>query len=88
MRRAEMAEQRGVINLDTLVRMADALGCDVRYNLVPRGTLQDQVRARAEELAREQVGTAGMSDAELERVGEEFELTVRNLMACPRRSFW
>ena len=70
--------------------MANALGCDVRYDLVPRQTLTAQVRARAEVLARERAEPepAEADDEELARLHDEFELVVRNLMNSPRRSFW
>jgi predicted DNA-binding mobile mystery protein A len=52
---AEMAEARGDISLATLTRYAQALGCEVRYVLVPRKPLQEVVEERAEALARAQV---------------------------------
>lgn len=50
--RLELSERQGRIQLDTLSRAADALGCDVVYALVPRQTLDTIVQARAERVAR------------------------------------
>ncbi len=43
----ERSEELGTIKLDTLRRVADALGCDLAYALVPRTSLDDMVRAQA-----------------------------------------
>jgi predicted DNA-binding mobile mystery protein A len=48
----EKRERGSRVQLDTLVRAADALDCDVVYALVPRRSLDEQVDARAQELAR------------------------------------
>src|ERR1700733_15156530 len=53
--RLEQSEAADRIQLDTLRRAADALGCDLVYLLVPRCPLTTVVRERARELARGQV---------------------------------
>jgi predicted DNA-binding mobile mystery protein A len=53
--RLEQSEAADRIQLDTLRRAADALGCDLVYLLVPRRPLATVVRDRAHELARRQV---------------------------------
>lgn len=53
--RLEQSEAADRIQLDTLRRAADALGCDLVYLLVPRRPLTTVVRDRAHELARRQV---------------------------------
>jgi predicted DNA-binding mobile mystery protein A len=50
-RRVELNERDGVIQMDTLARAADALGCDLVYALVPRRSLEQMVVDRAQELA-------------------------------------
>jgi predicted DNA-binding mobile mystery protein A len=50
-RRIELNELNGVIQLDTMARAADALGCDLVYALVPRRPLEQMVVDRALELA-------------------------------------
>jgi len=51
MLRIEASEARGRIQLDSLQRAADALGCDLHYVLVPRKPLAQQVDAAATEQA-------------------------------------
>jgi predicted DNA-binding mobile mystery protein A len=53
--RLEQSEAANRIQLDTLRRAADALGCDLVYLLVPRRPLDAVVRDRARELARRQI---------------------------------
>jgi predicted DNA-binding mobile mystery protein A len=61
--RAERAETEGRISLNTLERMADALGCDVGYTLIPRTALDMVVHNRANQAAHRIVGevTQGMA---------------------------
>jgi predicted DNA-binding mobile mystery protein A len=54
---AEGAEASGSISLGRLRHMADALGCDLRYVLIPRTPLAEQVDAQAERKARERVAS-------------------------------
>jgi len=60
---AEAAEVEGRITLKTLQRIADGLGCDVAYALVPRGPLDAMVHNRANQTAQRIVGevTHGMA---------------------------
>jgi len=53
--RLEQSEAADHIQLDTLRRAADALGCDLVYLLVPRRRLNAVVRERARELAARQI---------------------------------
>jgi predicted DNA-binding mobile mystery protein A len=53
----EVGESAGTVQLDTLARAADALGCDVVYALVPRVPLRQVVHQRLLELAEEQVAS-------------------------------
>jgi predicted DNA-binding mobile mystery protein A len=53
--RLEQSEAAGRIQLDTLRRTADALGCDLVYLLVPRRPLTTVVRERARQLAHAQI---------------------------------
>ena len=69
--RFEQSEQSGRIQLDTLTRVADQLGCDVVYALVPRQPLEEVVDDRARELAVE----------ELRGVGHTMELEAQGLAA-------
>jgi predicted DNA-binding mobile mystery protein A len=47
----EKSEALGAIQLKTLSRAADALGCKLVYALVPKTSLQDAVEARARRIA-------------------------------------
>lgn len=49
--RLEQNESDGVIQLDTLRRVADALGCELVYALIPRRSLDETLRGRAREIA-------------------------------------
>jgi predicted DNA-binding mobile mystery protein A len=53
--RLEQSEAADRIQLDTLRRAADALGCDLVYLLVPRRPLATVVRERARQLAHTQI---------------------------------
>jgi predicted DNA-binding mobile mystery protein A len=53
--RLEQSEAADRIQLDTLRRTADALGCDLVYLLVPRRPLTVVVRERAGRLAHDQI---------------------------------
>jgi predicted DNA-binding mobile mystery protein A len=57
--RFETSEQAGHIQLDTLARAADALGCELVYLLVPRRPLEEVVDERARELARRELRSLG-----------------------------
>jgi predicted DNA-binding mobile mystery protein A len=77
----EDSERAGTVQLGTLRRAADALGCDLVYTLVPRVGLevavhrQALVRAR-QELARVdrtmQLEDQGLDDVEVQRRTSEF----------------
>lgn len=73
----EEAEVKRRITLESLDRMAEALGCRLVYALVPRsGTLEDLRKRQAEKVAREllertdhsmKLEAQGVTDAERER---------------------
>lgn len=69
---AERSEARGNITLTTLQRYAAALGCEVRYTLVPQRSLQEIVADQADRIARDQVSRVRHSMAlEDQPTGEE-----------------
>jgi predicted DNA-binding mobile mystery protein A len=51
----ERSEARGTIRLDSLRKVAEALGCTLVYAIVPNTSLQRAVRERAERVARREV---------------------------------
>jgi predicted DNA-binding mobile mystery protein A len=77
----ENSERAGTVQLGTLRRAADALGCDLVYTLVPRVGLEEAVQRQAlararQELARVdrtmQLEDQGLEDLELQRRILEF----------------
>lgn len=59
--RLELAEREDRVQLDTLRRAADALGCDLVYALVPRRPLEEAVAAQAQLKARALLARVGHS---------------------------
>ncbi len=53
--RLEKSECEGTASLESLRKAADAMNCDVYYALVPRTSLEQTVRERAEAIAAEDV---------------------------------
>jgi predicted DNA-binding mobile mystery protein A len=88
--RLEQSEAAGRVQLDTLRRSADALGCDLVYLLVPRRPLTAVVRERARELAREQVAavaqTMRLEDQATDRSADLEDQLTRRLIE--RGSLW
>jgi predicted DNA-binding mobile mystery protein A len=77
----EDSERAGTIQLGTLRRAADALGCDLVYTLVPRVGLDEAVHRQALARARQelqrvdrtmQLEDQGLDDLELQRRTSEF----------------
>jgi len=70
----EASELKGRVQLDSMKRAADALNCDFVYALVPRRPLDDIVRSRAVEIAKEQMTSVNQSmllENQLPATGEE-----------------
>lgn len=93
-RSAEANEARGTIQLDSLRLMADALGCDVVYALVPRSPLrrmlEDQALRRAEALVERVSASMELEDqgvAASERQRQMRELAAE-LLRERGRGFW
>lgn len=89
---AEHTEAKGDITLATLQRYATALGCELRYALVPERSLLATIEERADRIARDQVSRVRHSmaledqltdDESLER--EVAELKKRLLEGKPSR---
>jgi len=70
----EASETKGRVQLDSMKRVADALNCDFVYALVPRRPLDEIVRSRAVEIAKEQMASVNQSmliENQLPTTGEE-----------------
>jgi len=66
--RLEASENAGTINLESLTKVADELGCDVVYALVPRQDLEVVVREQSLKVAKQKLGPTQMTMA-LEQQG-------------------
>jgi predicted DNA-binding mobile mystery protein A len=90
----EASEADGRISMAVLNRYAKALDCELRYVLVPRRPLKVALEARAEELAREEVGRVAHSMAlENQATSKEFRAwqvkeLKRKLLEGPRSRLW
>jgi predicted DNA-binding mobile mystery protein A len=93
-RKLEQTEARGTITLASLRKLAAALDCELKYALVPRTSLSQQLQDRAAEVARERTrpvshsmsledqAVAGpMSDV-------QHELLAKELLQGSRRELW
>ncbi|GAB7005385.1 mobile mystery protein A [Nocardioides sp. AN3] len=87
--RIEQSERADRIQLETMRRVADALGCDLVYALVPRRSLEDTVMDRARDLARERLGrvehTMALEDQGVDRahLAERLDLLTHHYLATP-----
>lgn len=61
--RLELSEAEGAIQLNTLRRAAEALGCEVVYALVPRKTLRETYEEAAKAVATRELGRVSHSMA-------------------------
>jgi predicted DNA-binding mobile mystery protein A len=57
----EQSEVAGTLNIDTLNRAAEALGCALVYALIPKKPLEETVRERALEVAAEHLSAVDKS---------------------------
>ena len=90
----EKSEALGTIQLKTLSRAADALGCRLVYAVVPKTSLQDAVESRARKIAMRalkrvahtmKLENQSVDEADLERQIRNYiahEIKDRDLWAC------
>lgn len=90
----EHSEAHDTITLASLQKLAEALGCDLQYALIPRKSLHEQLDEQAHKLAREQLTSLlhsmqlesqGLQDKERER---QVESLARDLLEGSRRELW
>jgi predicted DNA-binding mobile mystery protein A len=87
----ERAELSGRIQLDTLRRVADALDSELVVALVPRRPISEILRARAREIAQQEMSATVQSmrleDQEVTaaETKAQFELLVENLVREPKK---
>jgi predicted DNA-binding mobile mystery protein A len=93
-RKLEKAEASDAITLASLRKLAAALDCELQYALVPRTTLAQQVKDRAETVARERLRPIAHSMALEDQVVQgsltelQLELAVKALLEGSRRQLW
>jgi predicted DNA-binding mobile mystery protein A len=87
----EKAELTGRIQIDTLRRVADALDAELIVALVPRQPIIDTLRARAREIAQQEM-SATVQSMRLENqevteseTKEQFDILVENLVREPKK---
>jgi predicted DNA-binding mobile mystery protein A len=87
----QKAELTGRIQIDTLRRVADALDAELIVALVPRQPISDALRARAREIAQQEM-SATVQSMRLENqevtpneTKEQFEVLVENLVREPKK---
>jgi predicted DNA-binding mobile mystery protein A len=87
----EQGEVNRTLTLETLRRVADALDAELVVALVPRKSVDATLRARAESIAREELGavtnTMRLEDQEVdsEATREEYAKLVETLLTSPRK---
>ena len=92
--RLETSEADDTISLGTLRRAAEALGCELRYALIPKQSLADTLESRAMSLARQQMAAVSHTMAlEAQSTSREtVELQTRalaeELLTGSRRALW
>lgn len=87
-RKLEQAEALGSISLNTLAKLADGLGCEVHYILLPRTSLLEQVLKRSQEVNGTQLPTS-LNEATEMLLDAEVLRTLSMLFAnVNKRGFW
>lgn len=87
-RKLEQAEADGTITLKTLARLAQGLDCEVRYVLLPRTSLVEQVLTRAQQVADAPVPATTSQAGALLHEAETLEAISTLLARVNRRGFW
>lgn len=88
--RLETSEAADAISLSTLRRAAEAMGCELRYALVPKQSLADTLHARAADLARSRMAAISHTMAlEAQSTSQEtIEAQTRDLADSLLRGSW
>jgi predicted DNA-binding mobile mystery protein A len=90
----EKAEREGTITLSTLRTVADALGCDLVYALVPRESLQASLEREAHRRARRMLDRVRHSmsleaqDISEEEMENQLRELTEELLAGSWRKIW
>lgn len=89
----ERAEARRRITLASLDRLAQAMGCQVAFAIVPKGGTLDDVRrrqafARADELLQEKLASSGSAPPRPRELAHRRERLAAKLLRGSRRKLW
>lgn len=90
----ESAEASDAITLASLRKLAAALDCELHYVLLPRTSLAQHLRNRAEAVARERLRPVSHSMAledqsvDQKQTDMQLELAIKALMEGSRRDLW
>ena len=93
-RKLESAEASDVITLASLRKLAEALDCELQYALIPRTSLKQHVRDRAEVVARERLQpiahSMAMEDQAVQGSLNQYQLdqVVKELIKGSHRELW
>lgn len=93
-RKLETAEANQVITLASLRKLADALGCELQYALVPRKPLEQELKARALLVANDRLRpvshSMSLEDQSVNGPVSEVqrELLAKELLDGPWRVLW
>lgn len=92
--RLETSESEDTISLGSLRRIADALGCELQYALVPKRSIAQTLETRANKVARERMAAVAHSMAleaqatSNETVDTQVQELTENLLKGSRRELW
>ena len=93
-RKLESSEAAEAITLASLRNLAEALDCELRYELVPRTSLKEQLQERAEKVAQERLRpiahSMALEDQSLQVAVIKLQMAqvVKNLLEGSRRDLW
>ena len=92
--RLETSEADDTITLSSLRRVAEALGCELQYALVPKQTIAQAMEVQANKIARERMVTVAHSMAleaqasSDEAVNTQVQEIAESLLRGSRRELW
>lgn len=93
-RKLETSEAEDTITLASLRKLAEALDCELRYELVPRTSLHEQVQGQAEKVARERLypvaHSMALEDQAVQGSVSKLQLAqeVKSVLEGSRRDLW
>jgi predicted DNA-binding mobile mystery protein A len=93
-RKLEKNEAEDVITLASLRKLANALDCELQYALVPRTSLEQTLKNRARQIARERLRpvshSMSLEDQSVEGASSEvqLELLTKEILDGSRRELW